>query len=195
MMTRKRIYEIIEKSEGDDKLSANAKKAMDRYVDALTAVERQIYAFSDAYNNHEEGLTAEAFREICDGIVTSSLKNLEADLRREMTAYLDHASNHGKKKIEKVDKSAGAARYAGAKGILEFLNTAETVQARKADVLRDNVVPPANEARIKETSYQKLFKEHLDKADGTARERRIRAAELAQQDMKANNWRAAQNLH
>ncbi len=166
----------------------DARKALDNYVSALSAVGRQIREFHAAYSSGNSGMTKEQYTQVRNEIVSSSmavLTQLETDLKAQMTAYEEHASNNGTRTISGISKSAGAVRYAVAKGVLEYLDKAEAIRNGNTVVLTD----AQRAERVKETSFLKLFKTNLaNEQQGTPEEKRIRAAQSAQTTMDNARW-------
>lgn len=120
-------------------------------------------------------------KEKMDGSRLGELKNT---LMEKMHAYAVHATDGkdgvmGTKKVEKVRKSAGQARYTASMSILDLVEKAfaENQPDRNQELLRDD-------NKIKETTYQKIYLEkYKTLTEGTEEEKRIIAGRHAQNEL------------
>ena len=159
-----------------------AAAALKTYMDLEREVREKINQEVEYYKRGTEYCSEQELRRIA----AEEMKKLEKpanDLQKAMQDYLVHVTNghentRGTKAIEGVWKSAGAARYAAAAGILERFRMADMVEAgQKYEMTQE---------RVKEITYQRLFVEKMNalQGQGTVEERRIKAAEHAQTELK-----------
>ncbi len=185
----------------DTPVYREAKKALDDYVSALNAVDRQIRELYDkAFCTDKEPISPETYINLRDRILDGSRKEIERlgkELHGKMTTYVDHATKNDSRTIDKVKKSAGTARLASGREILWQLADLYGMQIGVRDVEQ------AQAEKVKDTSFRKLFKTYLEQeakapdaeqGEQAAEQRRIRAARRARDEMKQSGWRN-QNQH
>ena len=146
--------------------------------------------------------------------LTNDLDDLETTFKTEMTKYAAHASGGreeqgemGNKKIADKVQAAGAARFAAAKGFLEYLDKAAQAGQDQQAVQAGGELPAQEQdgERYKETSFEQLFQDKYrqlgDANEGNRTEEqkvndRKAAADYAQRVMERRRWqRQNENIH
>ena len=189
---------------GDTRYYTNAKTALDTYINNRNQIAQQISAL--AANVANGTISVQQFREQA-GQHMEQLQQHENRLKEQMRKYAIHATDGsirrdtlGSKTIDKMTKSAGAARLTASMGILEYLNNAASLVpgAQVQEMTRTN--RNHQRERAKEISFQDLYRQNMqnDEVRGieNAEERRKEAVRRTRRTLRDNNWRGPnQNQH